>query len=582
MQSSESLVTPINSEPKFIAKGAWGDGFDIARVSDGTGGVIVGPGIDNSNIFAQSVSATRHKYIRLVARARAVEGNRRPLAAFQVNWLTASGAFISCSRATFLVSQSIVTESEVLFRVPRGAETWIVYVAPGDRESQIQYFEMFVFPASGPIGYSQNIYSEKRRWLSRLRSATIGIDRPDGFWESVSQDRPIYFVHIPKTAGHSVYATLEANYPDAEFVRPYSGVEGNIQEILALPKQCKEVRRVIACHMPMGVHHYLGAGTYISFLRNPLDIIVSGYFFNMERLEAPNHALQASLNRSIVQFAEYYDNSLTRYLVASSFTGETYWLSGEVRPGIANVSYIGLDFFCRRHIRTLALMQWNAPLNGGRFSQANVLEKAVVECSDDNFQRDCRFVCYLNLINSRELHAYSIPGEVSAQYWRVRAMADPPSARWGVVALRFFECEKKCLPAGAFEQHAIAGQPICSSAMENCAAGNAFDGHDRPALWQIPPGAVQKCHCEEAMENLRKHFLIGLTEEFDLSHRLIGHALNWRETRSLKLNSNVTRRDRSILTERERKVLLELNRFDVLLYEFAQQLFRADLRRCFG
>lgn len=578
--SEQSLPAGINSEPCFEGQGGWSAGYQLAK-NEGPG-VTVGPGTANPNVFAQGFAVDSQKYFRLVARARSVKGQPGK-AKFQINWLAEDKQFIQASQKSFNVTDREITSAECRVKVPEGAVTGVIYVGPGDEVNPVQYYEMSLYPDSGPEyrPVSNSMHrsgSAKRSYSTGLLNRKMGgTERPEGFWENFGRNNPLCFVHIPKAAGHSVYSLFEKNYPENVLMIPYRGVEGNIEAILdLLPGEIKKTK-VIAAHMPFGAHNYIGECSYLTFLRDPFDMVVSRYYFNMESTGAPGHAVEVDLNKTLLQFAECADNVMTRFLMNCAFQNATFWLSGETKPNVDGVSYLGLDCTNAVNVRTVALQQWSAVSHQTRFPAPGVMERVAVECSDDNFKSDIRLVAELRLKQDRELHAYGISSGARGRFWRVRALSGAQTARWGVVALRFFEQEASAIPPINYEHLALRGEPLCSSATKNYPAANAFDGHDRRAQGQVPPHTLEMCHCEEAMNNLRERFLVGLVEKYDQSIGMMGKVLDWSYMANEKRNMNAIARNASILSDYERKQVAEINRYDLLLYKYAQKLFQSDL-----
>ncbi|MFA5158878.1 MAG: hypothetical protein WC484_00025 [Candidatus Omnitrophota bacterium] len=401
--------------------------------------------------------------------------------------------------------------------------------------------------------------------------------RPANFWEKVRKNRPLFFVHIPKTAGHSVYDLLKRNYPKDAVVMPYQGVEGNLKTLLSLTADEQKKIKVVAAHMPVGLHKLFGECTYMTFLRGPLDRVLSSYYFSAESQDAPTYFSENCQNKTLLQFAENFDNVMTRFLISCEFTEATFWLSGETNPFVKRTSFLGLECDKPTAVRTIALRQWNNPYSATRYPSIGGVKKVSVEYSEDCFTADIRTAALLTLKQGHGMYFYSIPDCEKARFWRIRALSGPQTARWGVVALKFFEQERRLIPVNGYEDISAKGVPICSSAMQKFPAKNAFDGHDRRALWQIPPGSLERRHCEEAIENLRERFLIGLTERYNESVDLIGSLLGWTDKPIKRLNAGSSKRNVTILSNYERKELAKINRFDLIIYQYARKLFQSDL-----
>ena len=97
--------------------------------------------------------------------------------------------------------------------------------------------------------------------------------------------------------------------------------------------------------------------------------------------------------------------------------------------------------------------------------------------------------------------------------------------------------------------------------------------------WADPERPADRAALERAKQNLRTHFqLVGLTEEFDLSLRLLSRSFGWKV--GFYTKKNVTRRKSRIetLDTETRTLLRDANALDHELYQFARELFDTHRR----
>ncbi|HZW10219.1 MAG TPA: sulfotransferase family 2 domain-containing protein [Phycisphaerales bacterium] len=101
-----------------------------------------------------------------------------------------------------------------------------------------------------------------------------------------SQGGPLYFLHIPKTAGTSLAAWLESQFP-ADAVCPWR----TLQQILAAPRDRLARYRLFAGHLGMYLPRLMSARVAIvTMLRDPLSRSVSHYRDIVARVLHPLHA----------------------------------------------------------------------------------------------------------------------------------------------------------------------------------------------------------------------------------------------------------------------------------------------------
>lgn len=88
----------------------------------------------------------------------------------------------------------------------------------------------------------------------------------------------LIFLHIPKTAGTSLRTLIHQAYPGEECLLLYSAFE---PEVFTAIQQALPKAKVLYGHVCYGVHQTLGiSGRYITFLRNPIERVISFYSHN--------------------------------------------------------------------------------------------------------------------------------------------------------------------------------------------------------------------------------------------------------------------------------------------------------------
>lgn len=100
----------------------------------------------------------------------------------------------------------------------------------------------------------------------------------------------LFFVHVPKTAGQTFISILENQYPSAVTrVEPDRETDPKWQNI---GEDAQRAQRsgaaVIVGHFRFGVHRWIeGPYRYVTFLRDPVDRVISHYHFALERPGIP-------------------------------------------------------------------------------------------------------------------------------------------------------------------------------------------------------------------------------------------------------------------------------------------------------
>ena len=96
--------------------------------------------------------------------------------------------------------------------------------------------------------------------------------------------------------------------------------------------------------------------------------------------------------------------------------------------------------------------------------------------------------------------------------------------------------------------------------------------------WKNPERAADRAALERAKENLRNHFLVGLTEEFDASLQLLSHRFGWHVKSYTRKNVTRGKPPVETLDLETRTFLEEANALDTELYQFGRELFETQRR----
>jgi hypothetical protein len=136
--------------------------------------------------------------------------------------------------------------------------------------------------------------------------------------------KSLIFLHIPKAAGTSLHRIIGRQYPQPSiFSIDGADVYGSIEEFKGLSES---QRARIAClkgHMPFGLHRYLPQPcAYITFLRDPIDRIVSHYYFV---LRTPSHYLYEQVTSQRMTLDDYVRSGISGELS----NGQTKLLAGD-------------------------------------------------------------------------------------------------------------------------------------------------------------------------------------------------------------------------------------------------------------
>ncbi len=119
---------------------------------------------------------------------------------------------------------------------------------------------------------------------------------------------PVVFLHLPKTAGTSFVTHARTRYD-----RRYNIPPGDHLRDLARLALVARVRRpeLVSGHTFYGVHHLLpGETTYVTFLRDPVERVISMFFYLRDHAE--NNAWRAEMEAgmTLLDFARLPDRGI--------------------------------------------------------------------------------------------------------------------------------------------------------------------------------------------------------------------------------------------------------------------------------
>ncbi|MEO1615693.1 MAG: sulfotransferase family 2 domain-containing protein [Planctomycetota bacterium] len=117
----------------------------------------------------------------------------------------------------------------------------------------------------------------------------------------------LIFLHVPKAGGNSFLDFLVPNFQDESRFDVSAGLRyvERLEELAALPKE--ELRKLgfIYGHLPFGVHESLPQMFhYITVLRDPIDRILSHYYFVKEQRKHPLHEAVVSQKMSVADYVQ--------------------------------------------------------------------------------------------------------------------------------------------------------------------------------------------------------------------------------------------------------------------------------------
>ena len=135
--------------------------------------------------------------------------------------------------------------------------------------------------------------------------------------------QPVICLHIPKAAGTTLLTVMRRMYASQPICELYSGGD-TLQKFALLPAEEREQVGLVMGHAEFGIHRHLPhPATYVTVLRNPIDRLISHYYYCLRQ---PNHYLHQQVVSRGMSLDEYvssgfsveFDNWQTRALAGAS------------------------------------------------------------------------------------------------------------------------------------------------------------------------------------------------------------------------------------------------------------------------
>ena len=120
-------------------------------------------------------------------------------------------------------------------------------------------------------------------------------------------DSVLFFLHVPKTAGTTLYTIIERQFGPEE-IYPIIGPDlaASIAQFKSADASAKRGIRLVRGHMPFGLHQFIDRpATYVTMLRDPIDRVVSDFYYVFQ---TPDHPLYEEITSGGMDIATYFES----------------------------------------------------------------------------------------------------------------------------------------------------------------------------------------------------------------------------------------------------------------------------------
>jgi len=132
----------------------------------------------------------------------------------------------------------------------------------------------------------------------------------------------LIFLHIPKTAGQTLHTIIEKQYDTNHIFSIGINTQERIDEFKKFSEEERKNIRVLKGHMSFGMHEFMPQPcTYITLLRDPVERIISSYYYV---LREPRHYLHNRVISKQMSLKDFVSSGISTDLD----NGQTRRLSG--------------------------------------------------------------------------------------------------------------------------------------------------------------------------------------------------------------------------------------------------------------
>lgn len=141
----------------------------------------------------------------------------------------------------------------------------------------------------------------------------------------------LIFLHIPKTGGTTLRGIIDRQYKPGEFLIIEGARSGNFpRRVREITEERLKSVKIMAGHMDVGIHEYLPcSATYFTLLRDPIDRLISLYYFIKRKPADPHHQLLNESNMSLKDFVLSgmrinFNNGQARMIAGANYIDTEY------------------------------------------------------------------------------------------------------------------------------------------------------------------------------------------------------------------------------------------------------------------
>ena len=207
----------------------------------------------------------------------------------------------------------------------------------------------------------------------------------------------IISIHNFKTAGQTFYSIIDGQFKKEEILN--TNFLGHEDEAYVYLNKCteenKQKLKIIHGHFHFGIHKYFSQKyTYITFVRNPIERVVSDYYYCRNNVFSHNYAFASTLSLKEYLKCEHIiniDNGQTRFIAGNRNVAYGEASDEMLEQAIRNLtdvfSFIGItEKFNESVVIANRLFSWNKYYYKSENVSQNKIKMSIAELDEETIE----------------------------------------------------------------------------------------------------------------------------------------------------------------------------------------------------
>ena len=241
------------------------------------------------------------------------------------------------------------------------------------------------------------------------------------FLKKINKKGKVIFLHMPKAGGTTLRQLFYDQYNHLKPGQVYTiNRTKETYKFINLSEREKKKIEILIGHMPFGLHEELSSGfKYVTFLRNPLERVLSAYSYNREKHYSDVYDLINDEKLSLKSYLDkniepWLNNAMTKHLYGCTQEEFMQECTEEMfQKAIENLnehfSFVGItEMFDESLVLLKDILAWDTP----RYEKLNQTGKktCLSDLSEETINR-------INELNKYDIRLYQIALKQFKELW---------------------------------------------------------------------------------------------------------------------------------------------------------------------